>query len=216
MSDDSRGGARIQTVRDSDIRRREEQILGQPPRMTPLQAGQYGPEALEMLAALRKAISSDLSGEVPEYIATGMRHPALFRRHVDLSLQLYAGALSTRDSEIAVLRTGWLCQAPYLWGQHVATSKRLKVLSSEEIERVTLGSEGVGWSEHERALLRATEELHRDVMISDETWTVLARALNDKQLLELPILVSQYRGVACLQNSLRMRLMPGDPGLAAR
>ena len=53
MSDDSRGGARIQTVRDSDIRRREEQILGQPPRMTPLQAGQYGPEALEMLAALR-------------------------------------------------------------------------------------------------------------------------------------------------------------------
>jgi 4-carboxymuconolactone decarboxylase len=216
MTKSIRRGATVQAVSDGDVRVREEQIIGRPPRVEPLQAGQYGPEALEMLSALRRAISSDLSGAVPEYIATGMRHPALFRRHVDLSLQLYAGTLSARDSEIAVLRTGWLCQAPYLWGQHVVTAKRLKVLSSEEIDRITLGSDAVGWVEYERALLQAAEEMHSDVMISDETWAVLARTLNERQLIELPILVGQYRSVACLQNSLRVRLMPGNPGLAAR
>jgi hypothetical protein len=35
-------------------------------------------------------------------------------------------------------------------------------------------------------------------------------------LLEFPILVGQYLGVAFLQNSIRARLMPGHIGLAAR
>jgi alkylhydroperoxidase family enzyme len=199
-----------------NIRAREALIIGKPPRIPPLKAGEYGKEALEMLAALRKAISSPQSQVVPEYIATAMRHSALFRRQVDLSLQLYAGALSPRQSELAVLRTGWLCRAPYMWGQHVATAKRLLALTSEEIERVTLGSAAVGWNEHDRAILRAVDELHADAMITDETWAALVRELNEQQLIELPILIGHYRGVAYLQNSLRVRLMPANPGLSAR
>lgn len=200
----------------SDLRAREAYITGKPPRIEPLKPGEYGKEASEMLAALRKAISSTQSDEVPEFIATMLRHSALFRRQVDLSLQLYAGALPARESELAVLRTAWLCGAPYMWGQHVATAKRVAGLTSQDIERVTLGYSAPGWDEHESAILRAAEELHVDAMITDETWGVLARKLNDTQLIELPILIGHYRGVAYVQNSLRVRLMSDNPGLSAR
>ena len=200
----------------SELRAREACITGKPPRIEPLKPGEYGKEASEMLAALRKAISSPRADEVPEFIATMLRHSALFRRQVDLSLQLYAGALPARDSELAVLRTAWLCGAPYMWGQHVATAKRVAGLTSQDIERVTLGSAAAGWDEHDSAILRAAEELHGDAMITDETWGVLVRKLNEAQLIELPVLIGHYRGVACVQNSLRVRLMADNPGLSAR
>ena len=51
---------------------------------------------------------------------------------------------------------------------------------------------------------------------TDDTWAVLAKTWDDRQLLEFPILVGQYLGVAYQQNSLRNRLMPGHVGLSAR
>jgi 4-carboxymuconolactone decarboxylase len=55
-----------------------------------------------------------------------------------------------------------------------------------------------------------------DAMISDETWDVLAKTYDEAQLLELPILIGQYLGVAFLQNSLRVVLPEGYQGLRAR
>ena len=53
-------------------------------------------------------------------------------------------------------------------------------------------------------------------MISDQTWATLAKTYNEPQLLELPILIGQYLGVAYLQNSLRVVLPEGYQGLRAR
>jgi len=113
------------------------------------------------------------------------------------------------------LRTGWLCKAPYEWGEHVKIGKRVG-LTREEIERVTGGSTASGWDENDRALLSAIEQLKENAMISDETWAVLKRRLDERQLIELPILVGQYQGLAYLQNALRLRLIAGNPGLSAR
>ena len=89
-------------------------------------------------------------------------------------------------------------------------------LSSEEFERVTQGSRATGWSEHEEAILRATEELFGSAMISDATWEVLSRRFNSRQLIELPVVVGQYQAAAFYQNSLRLRLLNGNLGLEAR
>ena len=65
-------------------------------------------------------------------------------------------------------------------------------------------------------LLTAVDEPKRDAMISDATWAALAQTLDDKQLIELPIVIGQYRTVAYYQNSLRLRLHEGNAGLKAR
>jgi alkylhydroperoxidase family enzyme len=154
--------------------------------------------------------------KLPEIVLTMLRHPNLFARQTDLGLQLLSqGALSGRDRELAILRTGWICQAPYEWGEHVLIAKSLGI-TSEEIERITAGSDAPGWSEHDRALLRAAEELHETAMISDLTWQSLAKSLDDRQLIELPVVIGQYQTVAYYQNSLRLRLHDGNAGLKAR
>src|SRR3546814_8631597 len=61
---------------------------------------------------------------LPEIVRTMLRHPELFARQTDVGIQLLArGALTPRDRELAVLRIGWLCQAPYEFGEHVYVAK---------------------------------------------------------------------------------------------
>lgn len=200
----------------SDISARQDYITGKPPRIAPLTPEELGQDALANMNNLRKGISATASNKVTDYVATMMRHPELYQTHVAVALKLFNGVLTVRDRELAILRTGWLCQAPFEFGEHVKLGKRLASLTDEEIERVTQGSSAPGWSEHDRAVVRAAEELHTDAMVSDETWAVLAKSLDEKQLIELLMVVGHYQKVAFIQNSLRIRLTPDNRGLAAR
>lgn len=195
---------------------REALILGHPPRIAPLHPDSWGEDVREIVSTIRGALSLPPDGEIAEYHATLLRHPQLYRRHSELAVQLFRGALTPRQREFAILRTGWLCQAPYEWGEHVAIAKNIANLTSEEIERVTWGSAAPGWNDDDRAIIRAVEELHEGAMISDETWKDLTQFLDERQLLELPILVGQYQGLANLLNTLRARLKPANPGFSAR
>ena len=71
------------------------------------------------------------------------------------------------------------------------------------------GPNAEGWTELESAMLRAADELHADACITDETWATLAEHLDDRQLIEVPVLVGQYHLVAYMLNSLGIELEPG-------
>lgn len=205
------------TTREEQIDQREMEILGQPPRIAPLAPEDFTAEAIEAAAALRQAAGLSDDGSVPNYVATMLRYPAMFKAHTDFAMILMTqGALTARARELAVLRTGWLCLAPFEWGAHVDIGRRAAGLTAAEFERVQQGSDAPEWNEADRSILKAVEEMMDGAMISDATWDVLARHYDDKQLIELPILVGQYIGVAYLQNSLRIRLMPGNDGLRAK
>jgi 4-carboxymuconolactone decarboxylase len=196
---------------------REARILGHPPRIQPMSPEEFTPEVW----ALKRRVdhAAGLAGTndyVSEWLATVLRHPTLLNAHTALAVTLMAGLLPARDRELAVLRTGWLCQAPFEWSGHVELAKRVARMTDEEIEWITIGSTAPGWSAHDRAVLAAVEEMLGNGMISDETWAVLARSYDEPQLIELPVLVGQYLGVAFLQNSLRVVLPDGYQGLHAR
>jgi alkylhydroperoxidase family enzyme len=199
------------------IAEREALITGKPPRLPPMTAEEMGPEAMQTVRDIRVAVGLDPDGmtEVPDYMSTILRHTGLYRAFGDYGLQLLKGVLAPRDRELAILRTGWLCRAPFEWAEHVAIGQRCGV-TQEEIERVTRGSADPAWSANDRAILRAVEELHADAMITDETWAELAKFLDQKQLIELPFLIGHYHQVAFYQNAIRLRPPPGSLGLAAR
>jgi alkylhydroperoxidase family enzyme len=226
---------------NSNSDQREAKILGQGPRLEPLAVDAMSDELMTIVAQMIQvnaaidsreqetltdlvpsesgATAADrnaLMANLPEIIRTMLRHPALFAKQTDMGIQLLGkGALAPRDRELAILRIGWLCQAPYEWGEHVHVAKSVGI-SSEEIERITQGSDAPGWSEHDQAILRAAEELRENALISDTTWATLAKTLNDQQLIELPIVIGQYQTVAYYQNSLGLRLHEGNAGLKAR
>jgi alkylhydroperoxidase family enzyme len=188
------------------------------PRLEPLPLAACGDAAL---AISNRIASAEGHGEfrvedIPEFVATMMRHPDLWLKHCEVTAQLFSGALAYRDVELALLRTAWLCQAPFVFAAHVQALKRQCGCTSEDIERITVGSSAPGWDPHSRAILRAVEELHDTAQISDATWAALASRLDDKQLIELPLLAGHIKGVCYVQNALRIRLMPGSAGLGTR
>ncbi|MGE3693163.1 MAG: carboxymuconolactone decarboxylase family protein [Novosphingobium sp.] len=186
------------------------------PRIAPLSPEELSDDAMDVIAAVMQAQALPSRQDVPEFIATMLRHRTLFQRQADLSAALFAGALPFRLTELVLLRTAWLCQGGYVWGHHSQLAQKSCGFSPEDIEAIIAGSSAPGWDELDRAVLRAVEELQETSTISDETWGVLARHLDDRQLIELPILVGQMHGVIYTQNALRARLMPGSLGLAAR
>jgi alkylhydroperoxidase family enzyme len=151
----------------------------------------------------------------PEYMRMMIRHPRLFRSQMDMGTTLYNGVLPPVERELAILRVGWLCGAPYEWAQHVGIAGRLG-MSAQTIERARQGSSAEGWTVHERAILAGVEELLEDKALSDVTWDVLARSWDEEQLIEFPMMVGQYVATAYVQNSLRVRLEGCEEGLARR
>ena len=198
-----------------DLADREAHVVGSGPRIEPLAQDALDADSVELVRAVRAGAGVFEMAEVPEYMRTMIRHPEIFRCHMEMGTALFNGRIPPREREIAVLRVGWLCRAPYEWGQHVNIARRVG-LSSEQIERTRQGSTAPGWSEHEAAILRGVEELIEDKALSDATWDVLAKTWDEAQLIEFPMMVGQYVATAFVQNSLRIRLEHGNPGLSHR
>lgn len=83
-------------------------------------------------------------------------------------------------------------------------------LSREEVDRVVAGPDAEGWDEHDAAVLRAVDELHERSDITDVTWAALARSYDERELIELTMLIGHYHMVAFALSSLRV---PLDDGL---
>jgi 4-carboxymuconolactone decarboxylase len=183
------------------------------PRISPLPAGERDAQADELLA----------TSMLPEanIFTTFVRAPGLMRKWLPFGGKLLNGKLPARDREILILRTAWNCRAEYEWAQHVIIGQRVGLTASEVsriAEALRPGTEtdadtgAAGWSELDRTLLVAADELHRDQCISDSTWATLAAHYDTQQLIELPMLVGQYHLVAMTLNSLGVELDPGLQG----
>ena len=215
MSDNHENQARVS---GATIEKRQEYILGHPPRLPALAPEERTERQQEILDEISMVVVDGVRKprEDKDALEILIRHHELYLAHMGVAKKFLSdGEMPIRDRELAVLHIGWLSQAPFEWGSHVKISKR-NGITSEEIERVTEGSSAKGWNKRDRAIIRAMEELHLDSMISDETWADLQQFYNDKKLIELVILAGQYKTVAYYQNALRLPMAPENKGLFAR
>jgi alkylhydroperoxidase family enzyme len=194
---------------------RMQEFTGRCARIDPLEDVVLDARARDVIARLRGIFHYTPDGEKHDFFGTLAHSPEVCRAYLELGAALAAtGTLPPRERELAILRVGWLCGAPYEFGEHVVVAHRIG-LTDGEIERVAAGSAAEGWTTRERAVLRAVEELHADAMIADGTWAELARHFDDRQLVELPMLVGHYHMTAFVQNALRIPLNAHNRGLAA-
>jgi alkylhydroperoxidase family enzyme len=194
---------------------RQAEIIGKPQRIGEVEPETLDGDALALIERIRGSAGAARQGPIPGYFLTMVKHPDIFRCQLELGTALFKGQLPPRDRELAVLRIGWLCRAPYEWGEHVDIGQRNGV-TSQEVTRIIEGSAAEGWSAHDRAILRGVEELLDNQIITDETWATLAQSWSEAQLIEFPMMVGQYVATAYVQNSLRIRLASDNPGLTYR
>ena len=113
---------------------------------------------------------------------------------------LTKSTLPERERELVILRIGHLCNAQYEWQKHAEIGRYLG-MSEADIESSRSGSETAGLSQLDRLLLQATDELHDDAFVSDETWEGLSQHLSTEQLMDLVFTVGQYNLVSMALNS---------------
>jgi alkylhydroperoxidase family enzyme len=146
---------------------------------------------------------------------TGTEPPAVFltlgrHRRLFWGWLLFAGSLMPggrlprRETELVILRVGTLTGNEYELAQHRRLGRRAG-LAPAEIDRVADGPDAEDWSPRERLLLRATDELYADQDLSDATWADLRAALDERECIELLMLVGHYTMLATTLTALRVR-----------
>ena len=176
------------------------------PRLAPLTDAEQDDQARELLSGAGAG-----GGPTTNIFTTLVRHPGLFRRWLPFGGKLLSGKLPARERELLILRTAWRCGSEYEWGQHVLMAKAAGV-DAEEIERVKEDPDAAGWDPFDATLLRAADELHDASCIGDEVWSALAQRYDERQLIEVTMLVGHYHLVAFTLNSLGVEREPGVDG----
>lgn len=183
------------------------------PRIPPLPEGEWSAEQREILAAITMG-----GGQVYNIFRTQIRLPEATRAFLAWGSYILSrrNDLPPREREIVILRIGYLCRSGYEWAQHERIGLQVG-LTSQEIARIKQGPSAPGWSDADRALLQATDELHREQFVTTPTWAALAAHFSESQRVNLVYTAGQYTQVSMLLNTLGVQLdddLALDPDLA--
>ncbi len=191
------------------------------PRIAPVDLEKIDDEQREALAPMVQA-SKDVTrtgGHILNIFRTMVHAPKALTAFLAWGGYILSrrNSLSERDRELVILRVGYNCGSGYEFTQHTRIGLDAG-LTEAEVEAIKAGPDDPSWSEAERAMLRATDDLTRDFHVSDASWSALS-FLSDKQKMDLVMTVGQYTQVSMMLNSFGVQLDPGqelDPALDRR
>jgi 4-carboxymuconolactone decarboxylase len=169
------------------------------PRMPPLTPETSTEEVKEMFDRWR---SGPFKGSDQNPVLWTFAHnPELADLFSALNIHLLSTtSLPLRERQIAIMRTAWICDARYMWSSHLRTSLR-RGLEPALFGALQVGASAPYFTEFERTVIHATEDLISDRLISDANWKALATQWSNKQLLDFMFTVGTYVCIAGVMRS---------------
>lgn len=170
------------------------------PRIAPGTVRELGPAIWTF-----SRIAGRVTGTEPPAIFTTLgRGKGLFWGWLHFAGRLMPGGkLPRRETELVILRVASLRGCAYEFEHHVRLGRRAGVLA-EDVERVRVGSGADGWQDHERLLMRVTEELIGSKDLTDATWHDLRASYDERTSIELLLLIGHYDMLATTLTTLRL------------
>jgi 4-carboxymuconolactone decarboxylase len=115
--------------------------------------------------------------------------------------------------ELAILQVARVTpDAEYEWVQHVPIARSVGVTDKQvaAVERGDVDAEL--FTDEQRAVLRFTTEVVRDVRASDEAFAAVSKTLSPREIVELLMVIGQYMMLARVMATTEMELdEPADP-----
>ncbi|WP_418059284.1 carboxymuconolactone decarboxylase family protein [Pimelobacter simplex] len=143
--------------------------------------------------------------EPPAVFLTLGRHRRLFWGWLHFAGRLMPGGrLSRRESELVIVRVAARRESAYELEQHRRLARRAG-LAGEEVAAIEADADHPGFSVRERLLLRATDELLADQDLTDGLWAELGECFEDRERIEILMLVGHYAMLATALHALRVR-----------
>ncbi|MBF6333850.1 carboxymuconolactone decarboxylase family protein [Nocardia transvalensis] len=171
------------------------------PRIAPGRLRELGPINWVAWQAISRAAGTPDA----HLFSTLGRTGGLFRGWLHYSGRLMPGGKLRRyDTELVILRVAHLRRCEYETDHHIRLGKRVGV-TQEILDRLRIGPQAPGWSDRERALLTAVDQLVQTRDIDDAAWADLARHFDERRLIEIVLLVNQYEGLASTITTLRIQ-----------
>jgi alkylhydroperoxidase family enzyme len=100
--------------------------------------------------------------------------------------------LDGRLREMVIIRIGYLARARYVVGQHVPKLALAEGLSLPECEALKAWQDSNLFSPRDRAVLAYTDAMTRDIEVPDAVFEPLREYFDDRQLVELTVLIGTY------------------------
>jgi alkylhydroperoxidase family enzyme len=177
-----------------------------PPRLAPVKSEELTDESRAFLerwtgGIFRRADSNPV-------LLTFAHHPKLAEVFSQFNIHLLStNTLPVKLRQIAIMRTAWICKATYMWSSHLSTSVRCG-LQPDIFRPIQMGAEDPYFTEFERTVIRATEDLVRDQKIGESNWNALATQWNPQQLLDFMFTVGAYVTIAGVMRSAGVQRNP--------
>ena len=179
------------------------------PRIPPLPPTGNPPDVQALIAESTSTVGAN------NLMLTLANYPGLLRKWLPFGGKLlFGGKLPPRIRELVILRSAWVCQSDYEWGQHRIIGRQAG-LRDDEIDRVVKGADDPQWSAEESLVLRATDQALADRRLDDATYEALADRYDTPQVMELLFLAGHYAMLACVLNTAGVERDPGIEGFPA-
>lgn len=190
-------------------------------RIPPIRRDQWTEEVRQTLASFSIPFSRyGLDGDESEkdklspILSTVLQNPALASVYFPFAdYILRKSSLEPRHTRMLILRVAWLWRFEIEWAQHSSIAVRDKLLTEDEVNRITLGAANESWSDLEILLIIAVDQMHQSSNIDDETWDALASELNTQQMVDLVFTIGSYVLAGMYMNCFALPLSPGQKGL---
>lgn len=169
------------------------------PRLAPLAPDERTDE--------QRAIIERLGSEF-HIFTTLVRNPKVFSAYERFAGRLlYRSGLPDDVRETLILRTAFRCQSVYEWVHHVEIGRRIGL--SDDVIAVLDADEPTGLDPRTAVLVAAADQLVRGQDLDDDTWAGLRAIFDEKQVIEVCLLVGNYVMTAGVLKALRVSVEDG-------
>jgi 4-carboxymuconolactone decarboxylase len=116
--------------------------------------------------------------------------------------------LPGRLREIVIIRVGHLAQCDYVLRQHVPSLALADGVTHEECVALADWRRSQLFDARERAALAYADAMTRDIAVPDAVFAPLKQHFNDRQVVELTVLIASYNMNARVLRALELDLEP--------
>ena len=185
-----------------------------PPRMPPVQPDQLTGDMRAFLEKWTGGIFQQADSN--PVLLTLAHHPKLADLFSQFNIHLLStNTLPVKQRQIAIMRAAWICKARYMWSSHLNTSVRCG-LQPDMFRPIQVGADDPYFTEFERVVIRATEELVNDRKISEVSWQALMKEWSNQQMLDFLFTVGAYVTMAGVMRSTAVQRNPDLLDLASK
>lgn len=181
-------------------------------RLAPVPSEADDPGLARVFDVFRKA-----DRDVPVLYRTLGNAPAMLDAWTNLAWPLRHDAKSDRGlRELIVMRVAQLTDAPFEWLAHWEMAVKHGI-AREQLTALGAWESSERYSDEQRAVLAMTDELTKDLEVSDATWERLTARFEPGEVVELLLTASFYSCVSRVLRALGLAedVDPADPRLAA-